>query len=118
MAIETALAKSALDVVSRRDPNKVYHKMSNAELQALSPQFQWARYFTGIGSPPIYAINVAEPDFVKAFGQVLASTPLPTIKAYLRWQVAHASAAVLSKPFVDENFAFYGTALTGAKELR
>ena len=40
------------------------------------------------------------------------------IKAYLRWQVAHASAAVLSKPFVDENFRFYGTALTGAKELR
>ena len=60
----------------RRDPNKVYHKMSHAELQALTPQFQWARYFTGIGSPPIYAINVAEPDFVKAFGQVLAATPL------------------------------------------
>ena len=32
--------------------------------------------------------------------------------------MAHASAAVLSKPFVDENFRFYGTALTGAKELR
>ena len=30
----------------------------------------------------------------------------------------HASAAVLSKPFVDENFGFYGKALTGAKELR
>ena len=118
MTLETALAKGALDAVSRRDPNKVYHKMANAELQALSPQFQWARYFTGIGSPPIYAINVAEPDFVKAFGQILAGTPLPAIKAYLRWQFAHASAAVLSKAFVDENFAFYGTALTGAKELR
>src|SRR3954452_6654420 len=41
MAIETALAKGALDAVSRRDPNKVYHKMSNAELQALTPQFMW-----------------------------------------------------------------------------
>src|SRR4029077_13478279 len=29
-----------------------------------------------------------------------------------------ASAVILSKAFVDENFAFYGTALTGAKELR
>jgi endothelin-converting enzyme/putative endopeptidase len=118
MDIETALAQGALDAVSRRDPSKVYHKMSNAELQALSPQFPWARYFTGIGSPPIYAINVAEPEFVKAFGQILAGTPLPAIKAYLRWQVARASAAVLPKPFVDENFTFYGTALTGAKELR
>ena len=118
MTIETALANSALDAVSRRDPNKVYHKMSTAELQALTPKFPWARYFSGIGSPPIYAINVAEPDFVKAFGQIVASTPLDDVKAYLVWQTVHASAFVLSKPFVDENFSFYGTALTGAKELR
>jgi len=118
MNIETALAKNALDAVSRRDPNKVYHKMSNAELQALTPQFPWNRYFTGIGSPPVYALNVAEPDFIKGFGQLLATTPLDQLKAYLRWQVAHASAAVLAKPFVDENFRFFGAALTGAKELR
>ena len=118
MTIETALAKSALDNVSRRDPSKIYHKMSNAELQALTPQFVWSRYFTGIGSPPIYALNVAEPDFMKAVGQIVASTPLDAIKSYLRWQVAHASAAVMAKPFVDENFRFYGTALTGATELR
>jgi len=118
MNIETALAKNALDAVSRRDPNKVYHKMSNAELQALTPQFPWNRYFTGLGSPPVYALNVAEPDFIKGFGQLLATTPLDQLKAYLRWQVAHASAAILAKPFVDENFRFFGTALTGAKELR
>ena len=118
MKIETALAKAALDVVSRRDPNKIYHKLSVAELQALTPQFQWQRYFTGIGAPPIYALNVTEPDFFKAMGQALASTPIDEIKSYLRWHVAHASAAVLSAPFVDENFRFYGTQLTGAKELR
>jgi putative endopeptidase len=118
MKIETALAKSALDVVSRRDPNRIYHKLSVAELQALTPQFQWQQYFTGIGSPPIYALNVTEPDFFKAMGQTIASTPLEDIKAYLRWHVAHASAAMLSAPFVNENFRFYGTLLTGAKELR
>jgi len=118
MAIETALATSALDAVSRRDPNKVYHKMSNAELQALTPQFMWNRYFSGIGSPPIYALNVAEPEFFKAFGRIVATTPLDQIKTYLRWQLVHASAAVLARPFVDENFRFFGTALTGAKELR
>ena len=63
-------------------------------------------------------MNVTEPDFFKAFGQIVASTPLNEIKAYLRWQLAHASAPVLATAFVDENFRFYGTALTGAKELR
>jgi putative endopeptidase len=118
MRIETALARAALDVVSRRDPNKIYHKLSVAELQALTPQFRWEQYFSGIGSPPIYALNVTEPDFFKALGQTIASTPLDDIKAYLRWHVAHASAAILSAPFVNENFRFYGTLLTGAKELR
>jgi putative endopeptidase len=118
MKLETALAKNALDAVNRRDPNKIYHKLSVAELQALTPQFQWQQYFNGIGAPPIYALNVTEPDFFKGLGQVLASTPLDDVKAYLRWHLAHASAFILSKPFVDENFRFYGTALTGAKELR
>jgi endothelin-converting enzyme/putative endopeptidase len=118
MRIETALAKGALDAVSRRDPAKIYHKMTPAELQALTPTFQWSRYFSRIGAPPVYALNVAEPDFFKAMGQMLASTPLDEIKSYLRWHVAHSSAPVLATAFVDENFRFYGTLLTGAKELR
>ncbi len=118
MTIETALARGALDAVSRRDPNKVYHKLSAAELQALTPQFAWSRYFSGIGAPPVYALNVAEPAFFEAFDRMIASTPLDDLKAYLRWHVAHASAPMLSTALVDENFRFYGTALTGAKELR
>jgi len=118
MAVETALAKGALDAVSRRDPTKIYHKMTPAELQTMTPNFQWSQYFTGIGAPAIYALNVTEPDFFKAMGQVLASTPIDDIKAYLGWQLAHASAPVLPTKFVEENFRFYGLVLTGAKELR
>jgi putative endopeptidase len=116
--IETALANGALDAVSRRDPSKIYHKMTPAELQALTPSFQWPRYFDGIGAPPIDAVNVTEPDFFRTLGGVLASTPLDAIKSYLRWHVIHASANLLPTAFVDENFRFYGTALTGATELR
>jgi putative endopeptidase len=118
MKIETTLAKGALDVVSRRDPTKIYHRLTAAELQALTPAFQWTGYFNGLGAPPIYALNVTEPEFFKTVNQLLTATPMDDIKAYLRWQVVHASAPVLPTPFVNENFSFYGTALTGAKELR
>src|SRR3989449_528963 len=118
MTIETALAKGALDNVSRRDPTKIYHKLTPAELQFLTPQFLWQKYFDGISAPPIYALNVTEPDFFKAMGQLMASASLDDIKTYLRWQVLHASAPVLPTPFVDENFTFYGTVLTGVTELR
>jgi endothelin-converting enzyme/putative endopeptidase len=118
LRLETALAKAALDRVSRRDPEKVYHKLTQAEFQAITPSFDWAKYFRGIGAPPITAINVSEPEFFKAFNQMIASTPNDDVRAYLRWQLLHSNAFVLSKPFVDENFRFYNTVLQGVQEQR
>ena len=43
MKLETALAKASMDRVERRDPNKVYHKMTTAQLQDLSPAFHVER---------------------------------------------------------------------------
>src|SRR5262249_12292543 len=65
-------------------------------------------------APPGDSANVSEPDFLKAVDQVISSSPLADLKTYLRWQVVHAQAALLPKPFVDENFVFYGRPLTGA----
>ncbi len=42
MTIETALAKGSLDNVSRRDPNKVYHKLTMKELISLGADFRLA----------------------------------------------------------------------------
>src|SRR5262249_35465503 len=44
MDIETALAKGALDRVSRRDAQKVYHRIKREELAALTPDFNWNSY--------------------------------------------------------------------------
>ena len=37
MAIETALAKGSLDVTSRRDPEKIYHRMPVKQLVDMNP---------------------------------------------------------------------------------
>jgi len=49
---------------------------------------------------------VTEPEFFKALDQQLAESSLDDVKAYLRWHVARASSPMLSKDFVNENFAF------------
>jgi len=116
--LETELAKASMDRVERRDPNKVYHKMTTAQLQALSPVFTWKEYFATVGSPSFDSLDVSVPDFVKGMNQLVASNNLEDIKTYLRWQTVHHSAPLLPKAFVDENFAFYGKTLTGAKEIR
>lgn len=118
MTIETALAKNALDVVSQRDPNKVYHLMSGDEFGLLMPAFSFDGYLKGIGAPAVKQMNATEPEFAKGMSAVIADQPLESLKTYLRWHVVHDAAPYLSNAFVNENFDFYGKTLTGAKELR
>ena len=51
MTIETALANGCFDLVTRRDPEKVYHKMTVKELAMLGPDFDWAKFFQSVGAP-------------------------------------------------------------------
>src|ERR1017187_1476226 len=89
MEIETGLAKGALDQTSRRDPQKIYHKLTNQELAALSPAFNWNLYFGGVGAPRFDSLNVAEPEFVKNIDRVLSAHSLDDWKTYLRWHTLH-----------------------------
>lgn len=118
MDIETGLAKGALDQTSRRDPQKIYHKLSNQELAALSPSFNWSVYLDGVGAPKFDSLNVAEPDFVKQMQTVVEAHSLDDWKIYFRWHVVHANAPVLSSAFVNENFNFFSKTMQGTKELR
>ncbi len=118
MKIETVLAKASLDRVSRRDPQKIYHKLTKQQLETLSPSFSWPKYFQGVGTPPIESLNVAVPEFFQEMSALLRTTPLADWKTYLRWHLLHSSAAVLPTAFVNEDFEFYRKTLTGAKELR
>ena len=115
--VETALAKGSLDRVSRRDPEKIYHKMTAQELEALGPQFHWDAYFRDAGAPA-FTINVASPEFVKAVN-AKSRAPAWTIgRPICLAPAALRSARCCPPPFVEENFNFYGKTLTGATEMR
>ena len=118
MDIETGLAKGSLDQTTRRDPQKIYHKLTNKDLAALSPAFNWNVYFEGVGAPRFDALNVTEPDFFKNMQDVIGAHSLDDWKTYLRFHIIHASAPYLPKAFVSENFDFYSKTLQGTKELR
>jgi endothelin-converting enzyme/putative endopeptidase len=118
LEMETALAKASLDRVSRRDPEKVYHKMTRREVEALNKNFQWRRYLTASGAPAFPSANVAWPDFFKALDSQVQSHSLEDWKAYLTWHLLHSETPFLPSAFVQENFSFFGQTLTGQKEMR
>jgi len=118
MAIETALAKASLTRVEQRDPYKLFHKLTLAQLKTLTPSLDWDRYLATAGTAGIATVNVTEPEFYKEVERQLMSQSLANWKTYLRWHVAHSKAPYLSSRFVNENFAFYGKTLRGIDELQ
>ncbi|GAH56162.1 unnamed protein product, partial [marine sediment metagenome] len=52
------------------------------------------------------------------FDKELKSTPVAQWRSYLEWQVLNAAADSLSAAFVEQNFAFNGKYLSGAKEMK
>jgi putative endopeptidase len=115
--IETALAKASLTRVERRDPPKLYHKMTVEQLIALSPSFRWKTYFSKVGLRSLETLNVETPEFFKALNTELTNETLASWKIYLRWHLINANAPFLSSDFVNADFDFYGKTLQGAQQL-
>jgi putative endopeptidase len=115
MAFETRLAAASMPRVAMRDPNAVYHKMTLAELQSLTPHIDWSRYLREVGAKGVTTVNVRQPAFVQTLDTLVATAPIDQWKAYLRWHAASSASGALSSPFVNEGFA-WAQNLTGAKE--
>jgi putative endopeptidase len=117
MRIETVLAKGQMTLVERRDPPKLYHKMSAQDLQTIAPTFNWSVYFQKTGAGNITSLNLVTPDYFRVLNGEISSENLADWKTYLRWHALHEAAVDLSSAFVKENFNFYGKTLRGRQEL-
>jgi endothelin-converting enzyme/putative endopeptidase len=118
MRIETQLAKASLTRVERRDPYKLFHKMSRKQLAALTPAFDWDAYLKDVGLAKLNDFNVTQPEFFAEVQKVLEGESLADIKTYLRWHVARGGSPFLSEALVNENFDFYSRTLRGVPQLR
>jgi predicted metalloendopeptidase len=117
LQIETKLAENASTRIQRRRPEANYHPMIKTQLIEMTPDFDWGRYFRGIGLPEIGKVNVGQPDYFKAVGKLLVSIPVNDWKSYLRWHLVNAASNTLSSKFVEESFNFNGKYLQGTKEM-
>jgi putative endopeptidase len=116
-AFEKRLAEASLDNVALRDPRNIDHPVTFARLQEMTPHFDWSALYGGAGVPR-GDLNVAEPGFLAQVDKELSETPLPQWRTYLEWQLLASASPWLSKPFVDEAFAFNEKYLGGVAELK
>jgi len=118
MKMETALAGASLTNVELRDPKATDHKMTMAEAQKLSPNFQWQRYFSDLKVNSKVPFNIGEPKFLAEVDKQLTTAPIADWKTYLTWHVLRTASPYLSSKFVDEDFAFNQKYLNGAQEMK
>ncbi len=118
MRIEAMLAKEQMNKVERREIEKTYNKRTLKELSKLAPAIDWPRYFARIGAKDERSFIVMQPKYLSAISKLIGTVPLADWKTYLVWQVTDDMAGILSPAFVRQNFAFYGTVLTGVKHMK
>ncbi|MGO2745695.1 M13 family metallopeptidase [Microbacterium sp.] len=119
-ALETAIASHHWDNVRSRDAVETYNLKSWDDFQALVgvDLAPW-RDAVGPTNPDAFTeVVVSQPSAFEGLGSLLTAEHLDDWKAWLRGQVVHAAAAFLTDDFVQENFSFYGTELTGVPTIR
>jgi putative endopeptidase len=117
LQMETAMAKSAMEIVKRRDPKNLDNEMNLNAVQKLTPSFDFSRYLQLVHGPTTGTFIVTSPDFFRGTEQLIQSEPLDHWKAYFRWQLLNGLAGAMSDAFVNEDFTFVFQTLFGAKQL-
>lgn len=113
VALETALASHHWDNVTLRDPQKTYNLKSAEEANQLFPLI--GTWFDAAEITPEKRTEmvVSTPDFFVGAASLLESEPLEAWQEWLAMRVVGSAAPYLSSEFVDANFAFYGTTISG-----
>ncbi|KQR68423.1 peptidase M13 [Arthrobacter sp. Leaf337] len=111
--LETALASHHWDNVTLRDPQKTYNLKSAAEARELFPLLDVWFDAAEIDPDKRQELVVSTPDFFAGAAGLLETEPLEAWQDWLAMRVVSSAAAYLSAEFVDANFAFYGTTISG-----
>lgn len=116
MEIETQLAKASMTKEDRREPKKIAHRATKAELGKTAPGVGWDAWLDTAKAKDVKVFNVGMPDYFKEVGVLLGKIPVADWKTYLRWHLLRITGNELSAKFVDEKFK-WRRELTGADKL-
>ncbi|WP_308492076.1 M13 family metallopeptidase [Microbacterium terrisoli] len=114
-ALETDVASHHWDNVRSRDAVATYNLKTWDELQQLAglDLGPWRAALAPGRESAFDEVDVTQPSFFEALGALVTEQRLADWKDWLRFKIVHSAAPFLPDAFIEANFAFYGTALTG-----
>ena len=118
--LESKIAANHFDQVRDRDMSLVLNPFTFAELQKLTPGFDWPLWMEAalVPSHVMEDLIVQQPSHFEGITELLNNFDREAWSSWLTWHLISGTSAYLSKAFVEENFDFYGRTLSGTPELR
>ncbi|QDZ07494.1 M13 family metallopeptidase [Sphingomonas panacisoli] len=114
---ETEIAKVSWTNIQSRDADATYNKMTVTELQQKAPGFDFAAMFKAAGYRTDTLV-VAQPSAITGIAALIAKAPDRVLKDQLIVGSLDGFADVLPQAFDAENFAMFGTVLSGTPQQR
>jgi putative endopeptidase len=118
LAFETDLARVQWSIQQRRVVEANYNQRTKAELIVYAPGFDWQAFFEASEIGDRRHFIVGQLTAVRDSAKLIGKAPLSQLKSYLTYHYLTDHAALLPQALDQENFAFYGTVLSGAPQQR
>ena len=116
--IEEDLAKASRKLEDLRDPYANYNKMSLADFSKTTPSINWSNLLNRMEIKGIDTVIIGQPEFFAQLEKSINTVSIEDWKSYMRWNLIDNYASELSSKFVNQNFKFFGTVLTGTTTQR
>ncbi|MDQ3144464.1 MAG: M13 family metallopeptidase, partial [Pseudomonadota bacterium] len=113
---ETKIARAHWNRVDSRDATKTYNLKTRDQFVAMTRGYDLNAFLQGIGLGSAREVIVAQPSAVTAIAGLIGSAPLAVLKDQLLVRSLDNYSAYLPAAFDKEQFAFYGTTLSGTPE--
>ncbi|XP_027901030.1 endothelin-converting enzyme 2b isoform X1 [Xiphophorus couchianus] len=103
LEFETALANITVPQDQRRDEEKIYHKVTIAELQLLAPAVDWLDFLTFSLAP--LDLNDTEPvvlyarEYLQQVSELINKTDRSLLNNYMMWTLVQKGVATLDQRF-------------------
>ena len=113
--LEKKIAESHVSRTDSLDVLKANNPWPRAEFGKRAPGLDWGAYFEAAGLSAQPMLMVWQPSAASGIAALVGKEPLEVWKDYLAFHAINRASPLLPKAFVDEQFAFYGTALSGRR---
>jgi putative endopeptidase len=117
LSLEIRIAQSHAPDSDATDVFKQNNPWKRADFSVKAPGMDWGAYFAAAGVSDQPEFIVWQPSAVTGAAALVGSESVDAWKDYLRFHLIEHYASVLPKAIAAEDFAFYGTILTGTQQM-